>query len=54
MARMRDKIAYAYFGINYQIVWKVIQERLPEIRSILGKISEDLEGQKEGPLGRKA
>lgn len=26
MAKMRDKIAHFYFGIDYEIVWKVIKE----------------------------
>ncbi|MBU1615807.1 DUF86 domain-containing protein [bacterium] len=32
MARMRDKIAHFYFGVDYDIVWEVIQKRLPEIK----------------------
>lgn len=43
MAKMRDKIIHAYFGINYKIVWKVIKERLPEIRPIIQKILKDTE-----------
>lgn len=29
MARMRDKISHAYFGVDLEIVWKVIKEKLP-------------------------
>lgn len=32
MAKIRDKIAHFYFGIDYDIVWKVIKERLPAIK----------------------
>ena len=32
MARMRDKIIHGYFGIDYEVVWKTIKERLPEIK----------------------
>ncbi len=32
MARIRDKIAHFYFGIDYEIVWNVIKEKLPEIK----------------------
>ena len=32
MARMRDKIAHFYFGIDYEIVWNVIKDKLPRIR----------------------
>lgn len=38
MAGMRDKIIHHYFGINYDIVWKVAKEDisrlLPEIQGI--------------------
>lgn len=42
MAKMRDKISHFYFGINYEIVWKVVKERLPEIKSAVEKILKDL------------
>jgi uncharacterized protein with HEPN domain len=38
MAKMRDKISHFYFGINYEIVWKVVKERLPEIKLAAEKI----------------
>ena len=38
MARMRDKITHAYFGINYKIVWNVIKERLPENKPTIQQI----------------
>jgi len=45
MAKMRDKLIHWYFGINYQIIWKTIQERLPviktDIRKILLEIKDD-------------
>ena len=44
MAKMRDKIIHAYFGINYKIVWKVIKERLPQIKPIIQKMLEEMEG----------
>ncbi len=42
MAKMRDKISHFYFGINYEIVWKVVKERLPEIKLAVGKILKEL------------
>ena len=42
MARIRDKIAHFYFGIDYEIVWNVIKEKLPEIKSMIEKILKDL------------
>ena len=39
MAGMRDKIVHDYFGINYQVVWDVVQRDLPgvllQIRAML-------------------
>ncbi len=42
MARIRDKIAHFYFGIDYAIVWSVIKRKLPEIRPVIEKILKDL------------
>ncbi len=44
MAKMRDKIIHFYFGIYYEIVWKTIKERLPEIKH---KIRTVLKNDKE-------
>lgn len=46
MAKMRDKISHFYFGIDYEIVWKVIKERLPEVKPLIEQILEDLNGNK--------
>ncbi|MEW5760038.1 MAG: DUF86 domain-containing protein [Candidatus Thermoplasmatota archaeon] len=40
---MRNKIIHSYFGIDYEIVWKVIKERLPEIKQKINQILKDLE-----------
>lgn len=42
MARIRDKIAHFYFGIDYEIVWNVIKEKLPKIKPVIEKILKDL------------
>ena len=42
MARMRDKIAHFYFGVDYEIVWEVIKQQLPEIRAFIEEILEGL------------
>lgn len=42
MARMRDKIIHFYFGVDYEIVWKVIKERLPEIKPLMEQVLKDL------------
>jgi len=43
MARMRDKIIHSYFGIYYETVWKVIKERLPQIKPLIEKIFNEWE-----------
>jgi uncharacterized protein with HEPN domain len=42
MVRMRDKISHLYFGVNYEIVWKVVKERLPEIKPAIEKLLIDV------------
>lgn len=42
MAKMRDKIIHAYFGINYKIIWNVIKERLPEIKPTIRQILKEI------------
>ena len=32
MAKLRDKIIHSYFEINFETIWKVIKDRLPEIK----------------------
>ena len=46
MARMRDKIIHSYFVVDYEVVWKTIKERLPEIKPKIDAILKDLENQK--------
>jgi len=43
MVRMRDKIIHFYFGVDYEIVWNVIKERLPQIKPTIRRILEDME-----------
>lgn len=43
MAKTRDKIIHFYFGVDYEIVWRVIRERLPEIKLSLEKMLEEME-----------
>ncbi len=35
MARIRDKVTHSYFGVDHEIVWKVVKERLPDIKQNL-------------------
>jgi uncharacterized protein with HEPN domain len=38
MAGMRDRLIHGYFGVDYQLVWDVIQNRIPELRRQIASI----------------
>jgi uncharacterized protein with HEPN domain len=44
IAGLRDKVIHYYFGVNWDIVWDVIKNRVPELKvkieSILQEMSE--------------
>jgi uncharacterized protein with HEPN domain len=40
MAGMRDRLIHLYFGVDYDLVWKTIKNRLPAIRQVLTHILE--------------
>ena len=35
MAGMRDRLIHAYFGVDYDIVWNVLEAKLPSLQSRL-------------------
>jgi uncharacterized protein with HEPN domain len=39
IARMRDRLIHGYFGVDYQLVWDVVQEKLPELKRNLQRIT---------------
>ncbi len=41
MAGMRDKVIHHYFGVNYDVVWKVATEDIP---GLLSRLREILKG----------
>jgi uncharacterized protein with HEPN domain len=38
LAAMRDKLIHQYFGINWVIVWDVIENHLPTLRGDIGAL----------------
>jgi uncharacterized protein with HEPN domain len=40
MAGMRDKLIHFYVGVDYQLVWRAIKQRLPQIKPELQKMLE--------------
>lgn len=35
MAGMRDKLIHGYFGVQLDVVWKTVKERLPTVRPLI-------------------
>jgi uncharacterized protein with HEPN domain len=35
MAGMRDRLIHGYFGVDYDLVWDVVQNKIPTLRSRL-------------------
>jgi uncharacterized protein with HEPN domain len=43
MAGMRDKLTHDYFGVNLEVVWRTVQEDLPDLAERLRSAIADLE-----------
>jgi uncharacterized protein with HEPN domain len=43
MAQMRDRLIHGYFGVDYQLVWNVVQDKLPELNRKIRSIIENLQ-----------
>lgn len=43
MAGMRDNLIHDYSDVDRQLVWRTVQEEIPEVRRHLRTIVEDLE-----------
>jgi uncharacterized protein with HEPN domain len=43
IARMRDRLIHGYFGVDYQLVWDMVQEKIPELRRNVQRIINSLQ-----------
>lgn len=41
MAGMRDRLIHGYFGVDYELVWDVVQGRIPDLRDQIAEALED-------------
>lgn len=41
MAGMRDRLIHAYFGVDYDIVWDVVTNKIPHLRQQLEEILQN-------------
>jgi len=42
MAGMRDRLIHFYFGIKYELVWQTIKDVIPQLKSLIQKILNEV------------
>lgn len=50
MAGMRDKLIHEYFGIDVEMVWKVIKDEIPKLKPSTQQIFKDLQVNNHEPF----
>lgn len=44
IARMRDKLIHDYFNTDVEIIWKAVEEDIPQLKIKISRVLEDLIG----------
>lgn len=44
MIGLRNRVIHEYFGIDYETVWKIRNENIPELLDYIKQATEDLKG----------
>ena len=42
MAGMRDKLIHNYFGVKLEVVWKTLQERIPDVEISIREVLDEM------------
>jgi uncharacterized protein with HEPN domain len=42
MAGMRDKLIHGYFGVQLDVVWKTVKERIPAVRRLMVEVLAEI------------
>ncbi len=45
IAGMRDKVIHEYFGVDLEVIWNTIQNRIPEAKPLFEKMLMDLQNE---------
>lgn len=43
IAGMRDKLIHDYFNTDVEIIWKAVQEDVPQLKNMISEVLEDLD-----------
>jgi len=47
MAGMRDKVIHFYFGVDKEVIWFVVKDRVPTIRPLIERTLREIQDQAE-------